>query len=58
MVERIQGIEDRTVRVGQVRGLQREALGFEISEHGFDGPALAGDVPLFVENRSAGVLSG
>jgi len=28
-------------RVGQVRSLQREALGFEISEHGFDGPALA-----------------
>ena len=27
-------------RVGQVRGLQREAFGLEIAEHGFDGPAL------------------
>jgi hypothetical protein len=28
------------VGVGQVRGLQREALDLEIAEHGFDGPAL------------------
>src|SRR5450756_78349 len=36
--QREQGAE--FVGVGQVRGLQREALGLEIAEHGFDGPAL------------------
>jgi hypothetical protein len=29
------------VRIGQVRGLQREALCFEIAEHGLYRPALA-----------------
>ena len=37
--EREQGAQ--FVRVGEMGGLQREAFGFEISEHGFDGPALA-----------------
>jgi len=36
--QREQGAE--FVGVGQVRGLQREALGLEIAEHGLDGPAL------------------
>ena len=36
--QRKQGAE--FVGVGQVRGLQREALGLEIAEHGFDGSAL------------------
>src|SRR5712691_5862378 len=37
--EREQGAQ--FVRVGEVRGLQGEAFGLEIAEHGFDGPALA-----------------